>query len=117
MKRLLREDKLLETAEKIRRRISERFPDSGLSQVAAEIVQITQESLVRAAAIRRPNLWLRAGLILLVVIAVLGVVVYAQTRSDGVTLLQTVLQFLDAAKGSAAVLTGLAIFFVTLETR
>src|SRR5882672_2163710 len=57
MKRLLREDKLLETVEKILHRIEERFPGSGLSQVASEIVQINREALVRAETIRRPNLW------------------------------------------------------------
>jgi hypothetical protein len=117
MKRLLREDKLLETAEQIRQRIGERFPESGLSQVAAEIVQITREALVRAEAIRRPNWWLRAGLVVLLLIAGAGVVTYAQARSEPTPLVPTVLQFLDAAKGSAAVLTALAVFLVTLETR
>src|SRR5712691_6473794 len=42
MKRLFLEDKLLETVEQIRQRIKERFPDSGLSVVAAEIVLIAQ---------------------------------------------------------------------------
>lgn len=83
MKRLLREDKLLETVEKIRQRIGERFPNSGLSQVAAEIVQITREAVLRAEAIRRPNLWLRAGLVLLCLVAVAGGVLYAENRSDG----------------------------------
>lgn len=117
MKRLLREDKLLETIDQISQRVGERFPDSGLSRVAAEIVQITREAMVRGEAIRRPILWLRAGLILLLVIAIAGVVMYVQTRSDQTPPLQTVLQFLDAAKGSAAVLTALAVFLVTLETR
>ena len=117
MKRQLREDKLLETVEKIRKTIGERFPDSGLTEVAAEIVQITRESLVRAEAIRRPNLWLRAGLALLVVIALAGVVLYTQAGADQTPFWQTVLQFLDAAKGSAAILTAAAIFLVTLETR
>src|SRR4051812_5700112 len=99
MKRRLRDDKLLETAEQIRQRISERFPVSGLSQVATEIVEITREALVRAETIRRPNLWLRAGLVLLLVIAVAGAVTYAEARSDRTPIRQTVLQFLDTAKG------------------
>jgi hypothetical protein len=72
---------------------------------------------VRAEAIRRPNWWLRAGLALLLLIAVAGVVTYAQARSEPRSLVPTVLPFLDAAKGSAAVLTALAVFLVTLETR
>jgi hypothetical protein len=117
VKRVLREDKLLETVEHISKRIGERFPDSGLSQVATEIVQITREALVRAEAIRRPNFWLRGGLVLLLLIAVAGVVMYARTRSDQTSFAQTALEFVDAAKGSAAILTAVAIFLVTLETR
>lgn len=113
----LREDKLLQTVEKIGEQIRTRFPDSGLSKLATEVVLITRDALVRAAAIRRPNLWLRAGLGLLAVIAIGGIVTYSESRHDGRTTWQTALSFLDEAKGSAAVLTGAAIFLVTLETR
>ncbi|MCI0704367.1 MAG: hypothetical protein L0241_25185 [Planctomycetia bacterium] len=117
MKRQLRNDKLLETVEKIRQRILERFPDAGLAQVAAEIIQITRDAISRAEAISRPNLWIRGGQILLLLIAVAGVVVYTQTRTDQKPLLQTVLEFLDVTKGSAAILAATAIFLFTLETR
>jgi hypothetical protein len=108
---------LLETIGKIGERISERFPDSGLSRVAAEIVQITREALVRAEIIRKPNLWLRAGLVILLLIALAGIVAYAEARSDRAPIMQTVLQFMDAAKGSAAILTAAALFLLTLENR
>jgi hypothetical protein len=117
MKPALREDKLLETVEKVRQRIDERFPDAGLGHVAAEVVEVTREALVRAEAIRRPNLWLRAGLGLLLAIAVGGVVVYVQGGGEGGAPWARLLEFLDAAKGSAAVLAATAIFLVTLETR
>ena len=42
---------------------------------------------------------------------------YALTRSEQMTLMQAVLQFWDAAKGSAAILAALALFLITLETR
>jgi hypothetical protein len=116
MKRMLREDKLLETVEKIHKRLHERFPDSGLSHVAAEIVQITREALVRAAAIRRPNVLLRSGLVLLLLIALVGIITYFNSEGHK-PFLQALLDFLDAAKGSAAILTALAVFFITLETR
>src|SRR5262245_61445612 len=117
MERQLRDDKLLETAEKVRQRIAERFPNSGLAQVAAEIVQITREAIGRAEAIRRPNLWLRAGQVVRLVIAVAGAATYLQTRPDQQSAWQAVLEFLDATKGSAAVLAATAIFLFTLETR
>src|SRR5829696_8704785 len=117
MKLQLRDDKLLETAEKIRQRITERFPNSGLSQVAAEIIQITRDAIGRAKAISRPNLWLRAGQVVLLLIAVAGVVTYMQTRADQKPAWQTVLDFLDVTKGSVAILAATAIFLFTLETR
>ena len=117
MKLQLREDRLLETVKKVGQQIRTRFPDSGLSKLADDVVLITRDALVRAAAIRRPNLWLRAGLGLVAVIAIGGVVAYAQSRPDGRTTWQTALSFFDEAKGSAAVLTAAAIFLVTLETR
>jgi hypothetical protein len=117
MKPVLRADKLLETGEQIRQRIAERFPDSGLSAVASNVGQITRDAVERAEAIREPNWWLRGGLVILLIIAVAGIVVYAQTREDTTSFVRGVLEFLDAAKGSAAVLVAAAIFLVTLETR
>src|SRR3954452_21167293 len=66
-KRAIREDKLLETAAKISTRIQERFPGSGLTQVAREIIKITEEALVRARKIRRPDYRVLAGQALLAV--------------------------------------------------
>lgn len=117
MKRQLREDKLLETGEQVRQRIAERFPGSGLSGVAAEIVQITREAVVRAAAIRRPNQWLRAGLVVLLVIAVAGIIAYFESRGDQTSFGQAVLHFVDAAMGKAAFLIAVAVFLITLEAR
>jgi hypothetical protein len=117
MKRQLREEKLLETVRKIREQIDKRFAGSGLSRVAAEVVQTTEEALVRAEAISRPNYWLRAGLILLAVIAVGGVVAYTQDGARPATLWQQVLEFLNDVKGSAAILAATAVFLFTLETR
>jgi hypothetical protein len=88
-----------------------------LAQVAAEIVQITREALVRAENIRRPNVWLRAGLLALFGVAIVGVVTYLRSQAAETSFTATVLQFLDASKGSAAVLAATAVFFVTLETR
>jgi hypothetical protein len=117
MKRQLREEKLLETVKKIREQIDRRFAGSGLSKVAAEVVQTTEEALVRAEAIGRPNYWLRAGQVLLVVIAVGGVIAYTQDGVRPASLWQQALEFLNDVKGSAAILAATAVFLFTLETR
>jgi hypothetical protein len=117
MERVLKKEKLLETAERLSQRIGERFPNSGLSRVAAEVVQVTKEALVRAERIRRPNLWLRAGLVLLGVIAVAGIAQYVLTQWEGPLTLNALFQFLDKTKGGAAYLAAVALFLVTLEFR
>jgi hypothetical protein len=101
MKRLLKEDKLLETGEQLRQHIAERFPGSGLSEVAAELVQLTRESVARAETIRRPNFWLRGGLALLGLVAAAGIVEYFWASPDLRSALTQLLQFLDATKGAA----------------
>jgi hypothetical protein len=117
MERLLRAEKLLETAEKVSQRVGERFPGSGLSRVAAEVVQVTREAVVRAERIRRPDLRLRAGLALLVLLAAAGVAWEVHGNAGQTFTVDRLLQFLDAAKGSAAYLAAAAIFLVTLEIR
>ena len=114
MNRLLSDERLLETGERLRQRIAERFPGSGLSEVAAEVVQLTREALARAESIRRPNLFLRGGLVVLGLLAAAGLVRHFWTSPDP---LNQLLQFLDATKGMAAYLAAIAIFFVTLEVR
>jgi hypothetical protein len=113
MFRSLKEDKILETVERLQQRIADRFPESGLSAVAAELVQLTRESVARAASIRRPNLLLRGGLVLLGLIAVAGVAEYFLANPD----LNKLLQFLKDSAGVAAYLAAAALFLVTLEVR
>lgn len=117
MERTLRKEKLVETAEKLGQRIEERFPRAGLSQVAVEIVQIAREAVVRAESIRRPNLWLRTGLVLLLAAAVSGIVGYIFSRTERSSALNEFVKFLDESKGIAAYLAGIAVFLVTLEVR
>jgi hypothetical protein len=115
--RTLSKEKLLETAEGLAHRIAERFPKSGLSEVAAELTQVTREALARAEAIRRPNVLLRAGLAGLVVLAALGLWWLFPTAGEQATLLGKAYHLLDAAKGGAVYLGAFALFFVTLEVR
>jgi hypothetical protein len=119
MKPILQADKLIETAKKIRERIGERFPNSSLWRMAGAVVDATKDALAKAEAIRRPNWWLRAALIPLLIMAVSSTIIaYAQHASDDrAPALLTVFHFLDASKGGLAILTGALIFLVSLETR
>lgn len=117
MYRTLKEGKILETAQSLTKRIDERFPGSGLSHVAGEVEGVVRDAVVRAERIRRPDLVVRAGLGVLLAVAVTAVIWHCASQPSARAALNSVLQFLDATKGLAVYLAGLAIFLVTLEWR
>jgi len=57
--RSLQPDKVVETVERLERRIAEYFPEANLRQVAAELVVMAREAAERAQAIGRPDIPLR----------------------------------------------------------
>jgi len=73
MYRQLDASKIVLTAETLRNRIAERFPESGLSKVAAEVLSVAQEAIERLQWIKKPQKGLRLGVYLLMagVLAVL----------------------------------------------
>ena len=107
--RTLSKEKLLETAERIAQRIAERLPQSGLSEVAAEVTQVTREAPVRAEQIRRPNIWLRAGLAAVAILAGLGIWLLVPDLKDQATVAGKVYHMLDASKGAAIYLGAFAL--------
>ena len=58
--RTLDPDRIIATAETLERRISERFPESGLSRVSSELIGIARDAKRQATALARPIWWLRA---------------------------------------------------------
>lgn len=62
----LQAESVIKTLEQLHRRISERFPDSGLADVCAEIVDVANNTERRARAAGRPhifrNLWALLGI-------------------------------------------------------
>lgn len=115
--RALSKEKLLETAERLAKPVTERFPNSGLSEVAAEVTQVTREALTRAEAIRRPDVLLRTGMVVLGLVALLGLWLLFPSVGEQANLLAKLYHLLDAAKGGAIYLGAFALFFVTLEVR
>jgi hypothetical protein len=117
--RNLRPSEIVETIDVLRRRIQERFPDSGLFQVACELHRISQESVIRAQRIRRPNIPLRLG------IFVLGVLVAGLIRqgaryirmNDEVLELEHFVQSVEASLGSAVFIGAAIVFLFSLELR
>jgi len=108
-----------ETAERIRVRIAERFPGSGILGVAEEVVATARASAGEEHRIRRRNVALAAlAWVLASALVILPVATFATMRFDlHVDRLTELLQAADAALQSA-VLLGAGIFFVLgLESR
>ena len=117
----LEADKVVKTLEVLRARIEERFPGSGLASVCADLIVTARQTTRRARAAGRPNLLLRA-LVLVILSAAITGQVYAVLQlhperwfNDGDTLGLT--QGLESFV-NLAILAGAAIWFLfTLEER
>jgi len=112
-------DKLLKTATQLQNRIKERFPESGLSQVGAEVCVVVQEARNMGAKLKEPMLGLRVGvgfLIFLIVSLVVMTLANVKWNSD----FFEIGQFFEATEAfvSEVVVLGAGIFFLTtVETR
>jgi len=119
MYRSLRADEIVRTVARLRDRVTERFPESGLSKVAAELLQVAEEARSRIASVRRPNLALRAVLAL-AFFGVLALLVYGVARL-GVRLeapdLAGFVQSLADALGIVAFLGAAVLTVTTLDQR
>jgi hypothetical protein len=123
MYRSLDATKIVETAQMLRQRIDERFPNSGLSRVADELHLVAREAGTISGWLARPHWPIRVA----VGLGILGIVVIftlalfstlaALEADPAYSSLADLLQGLDAAINEVVVI-GLAIFFLfSVETR
>jgi hypothetical protein len=70
MYRRLDGTRIVDTLERLRQRIAERFPGSGLERVSGDLLSAASESMARAMELRRPNMPLRAATWALIAIIV-----------------------------------------------
>ena len=119
MYRNLDSGRIVETSRALQRRISERFPNSGLSRVATELLSVAEQAAAISQWLAQPHLPLRilAGIgitaIVAVVIAALATVRINLTFSSVAELLQGA-----EAAINEVVFLGIACFFLfTLEAR
>jgi len=115
----LEADSVARTVALLRRRIDERFPDSGLGRVCRELDRITGQTRERAAWIATPILALRVGvgaLLALIAAGLAGTVLSLHRPNQPLEIFQFV-QLLESGINDV-VLVGAGVFFlVTLETR
>ena len=111
--------KIVGTVEALSQRIEERFPQSGLSRVCRQLLDIAHQAKARAGWIAQPIVGLRIGawvLAALIVAGLAGTFMQLPLRRQDFEFTQTI-QLLESGINDV-VFVGLAIFFlVTLETR
>ncbi|MFO0945977.1 MAG: hypothetical protein U1D30_08530 [Planctomycetota bacterium] len=122
MNRRLDAAKIIETVVLLRVRIEERFPNSGLSRVAAEMELIANQAMVRVGKIQRANVPLRLfELVLVASIATIAIGVFSRidveawrhTMDD----LVDFVQFVEAGLGTVVFLGAAILFLFTMENR
>jgi hypothetical protein len=109
------------TITRLGRRIEERFPDSGLSRVAFELLQLADANEYAVRQLRHPVWWLRV-LSALAVLAVAAILVWSITQllavaETGVAGFAEAVQGLEAATNEVILLSLILWFLVSLEQR
>ena len=112
-------NKIVATTAKLKQRIDERFPGSGLGNVCGELLKVARESESRVKEISEPNYLLRclsAGLMALglLVLAYVGNIIEYKHASDN---LFGVLEGIDSAFNILLLMGATAIFLWGLEGR
>ena len=110
-----------ETILVLERRIEERFPGSGLSRVAAELLRLADQNEGIVNYLRRPRSWVRVlttiaigAIIALVLWAVMTVI---RMAARGVGNVADLLQGIDAATSELIFLSLVVLFLASLENR
>jgi hypothetical protein len=118
--RKLDDSKILETARALVKRIAERFPDSGLRQLAAEVVEVGQDVGSASRWLARP-IWPIRALSILTILAIvtlaIAIVVAADRRITPYQTLSDLLQGLDAGVNELVLLGAGLWFLVSWEQR
>lgn len=115
----LEETQILGTLGKLRDRIEERFPGSGLGRVAADLLKIGDETAALVDYLGRPNWPIRVavGAVIVIIGAMLGMAATSMRMPAGIDGFGAFVQATESAINDLVFL-GIAIFFlVSLEAR
>jgi hypothetical protein len=112
---------IVETVERLRARIAERFPASGLAVVCADLVETARATSDRVRALSRPYFGLRSLALLAIVIGIASQI-YVADIIDWRTVLRRadpvgITQGLDSVVNLLLLAFGAIWFVLTLETR
>ena len=117
--RKLDPDRIISTAQTLAARVAERFPDSGLSRVAAEMVDLARDTERTASELEQPIWWLR-GLVFAAMGAGMLVFIFVGTFLTFDRMSNAAFDFVQGIEAliNMVVLLGLGLFtLVNLEER
>ena len=115
----LKSNEVISTMGKLERRISERFPDSGLSKVCQDLLTLARESDKTIQWISKPNYLIRIIIVLFIALFVI-VLVYSVLHLDfeiSQFSVRDFVQLSEAALNELVLIGAGIIFLVTFETR
>ena len=115
----LKVERIVEQTGVLHKRITERFPNSGLSKVVAEVLEVAQTTKERSVFVRQPIIWLRVLIFLLIAVIVFGVIGTLVSIGAPEESLEffTFVQLVESGINDV-VFIGFAIFFLSsLESR
>ncbi|MDP3491837.1 MAG: hypothetical protein Q8R82_01895 [Hyphomonadaceae bacterium] len=117
--RTLNADRIEATLETLQRRIDERFPARGLSNLCKELLELARQNKKRLEKVSHPNVWLRTGAVIAISIGVVGLVWFALTlpslNVEGEV--SNILQGVDAAVNTVALSGAASWFLLNLDSR
>lgn len=119
MFRKLDPEQIIETANRLERRITERFPGAGLGKVAAELTEVTREAHALSAWLSAPIRPLRIGVTLAISVLFAAVVAAATTLrgETGPHNWADWVQSLEALVNDVVFVCVAVYFLLSLETR
>ncbi len=118
MYRQLDASKIVATAKALQSRIAERFPDSGLARLSAEVSAVADETVERLRWINKPHVPLRAAICgLLAVILAVGGFWLTGLRASDLHEVGAFIQVFEAGLSSLFFIGASAIFLITWESR
>lgn len=117
--RTLNADRIEATLETLQRRIEERFPNRGLSNLCKQLLDIAREDKRTLSWVTQPNLWLRSGVAVAIILGAAGLI-WGATSLPKLSVndeISNVLQGVDAAVNTIALSGAASWFLLNLESR
>ena len=117
--RQLSEEQITQTLSRLRDRIAERFPDSGLSRLASELILISREAGESVDYVRRPHWGIRigVGLVIAAMVAIIGLAAASVNITGRIERLSDLMQMLEASVNDLVFLSVAIYFLVSIEGR